>query len=74
MADPDLMWTVLALASTLAGNLTIIGSVANVIVLESAGERVRVGFWKFFAYGAPVTVVTLAVALGILLLQRGAYP
>jgi Na+/H+ antiporter NhaD/arsenite permease-like protein len=75
MADPELMWTVLALASTLAGNLTVIGSVANVIVLESAGERVRIGFWRFLAYGAPVTAVTLAVSLAILLAQRGApYP
>ncbi|HET7755429.1 MAG TPA: SLC13 family permease [Anaeromyxobacteraceae bacterium] len=74
MADPQLMWTVLALASTLAGNLTVIGSVANVIVLESAGERVRVGFWRFLAYGAPVTVATLAISLGLLLLLRGGIP
>jgi Na+/H+ antiporter NhaD/arsenite permease-like protein len=72
MADPELMWTVVALASTLAGNLTIIGSVANLIVLESAGDRLRIGFWRFFAYGAPVTLATLAISLAILLLRRGA--
>ena len=34
--DPELMWKVLALSTTFAGNLTIIGSVANMIVIESA--------------------------------------
>jgi Na+/H+ antiporter NhaD/arsenite permease-like protein len=64
---PELMWLATALSSTLAGNLTIVGSVANVIVLELAGERGRIGFWRFFAYGAPVTAATLAVATAALL-------
>jgi Na+/H+ antiporter NhaD/arsenite permease-like protein len=37
-ANPELMWKVMALATTFAGNLTIIGSVANIIVVESAGR------------------------------------
>ena len=44
-AQPDLMWKVMALATTLAGNLTILGSVANIIVVESARSHVEVGFW-----------------------------
>jgi len=44
-ADPALMWKVLALATTFAGNLTIIGSVANMIVVESAREYLEIGFW-----------------------------
>jgi len=69
-ADPDLMWLATALSSTLAGNLTIVGSVANIIVLELAGERGRIGFWRFLAYGLPVTALTLVVSLALLLGER----
>lgn len=41
------MWKVLALATTFAGNLTIVGSAANMIVVESAHEHVEVGFWDY---------------------------
>jgi len=69
LADPTLAWLVTALVTTLAGNLTVVGSVANLIVLELARSRVRVGFWQFFAYGSVVTAVTLAAGLGLLLAQ-----
>src|SRR6185437_1353638 len=42
--DPRTGWMVLAMASTLAGNLTITGSVANLIVVERARDEVRVSF------------------------------
>jgi Na+/H+ antiporter NhaD/arsenite permease-like protein len=67
LAEPDLLWLATALAATLAGNLTIIGSIANVIVLELAGSRGRIGFWRFFRIGALVTATSLTVALAILL-------
>jgi Na+/H+ antiporter NhaD/arsenite permease-like protein len=67
MAEPRLLWLATALASTLAGNLTVLGSVANVIVLELAGSRARIGFWRFLAIGASVTAATLAASLAILL-------
>jgi Na+/H+ antiporter NhaD/arsenite permease-like protein len=70
LAEPRFMWLVTALASTLAGNLTIVGSVANVIVIELAGSRARIGFWRFLAIGAVVTSTTLAVGLAILLAER----
>lgn len=70
MADPELVWLATALAATLAGNLTVVGSVANLIVLELAGARGRVGFWRFLRYGAVVTAATLLAGLGLLLLQR----
>ncbi|MGH9607717.1 MAG: anion transporter [Terracidiphilus sp.] len=54
-------WLVLAMASTLAGNLTITGSVANLIVVERAKDEVHVGFWDYSRVGIPVTVVTLTV-------------
>lgn len=70
MAVPSLLWLATAIASTLAGNLTVVGSVANLIVLELAGERGRIGFWRFLRYGSVVTAVTLAISLGILLVER----
>jgi Na+/H+ antiporter NhaD/arsenite permease-like protein len=57
-------WLLLAMASTLAGNLTITGSVANLIVVEQAREWTPIGFWDYFKVGAPVTVLTLAVGWG----------
>lgn len=55
-------WLALAMASTLAGNLTITGSVANIIVVEGArAEGVQVGFREYFCLGAPVTVATLVL-------------
>ena len=56
-------WLVLALTATFAGNLTMLGSVANVIVFETARERCAIGFWRFLAIGTPITVVTTAVGL-----------
>ncbi|HEU5070521.1 MAG TPA: anion transporter [Verrucomicrobiae bacterium] len=67
-AEPELMWKVMALATTLAGNLTILGSVANIIVVESSREHVEMGFWDYAKLGLPVTALTLAAGMGILLL------
>src|SRR5439155_563345 len=66
-AEPRRAWLVLAMASTLAGNLTILGSVANLIVVETArAARVEVGFVEYSRVGVPLTLVTLL--LGWLLL------
>jgi Na+/H+ antiporter NhaD/arsenite permease-like protein len=70
LADPELGWLATALAATLAGNLTVVGSVANLIVLEIAGARARIGFWGFFRIGAAVTAATLLVGGAILLAER----
>lgn len=59
--NPATAWMVLAMASTLAGNLTITGSVANIIVVETARPDVEIGFWDYFRAGAPVTLATLLV-------------
>lgn len=66
-ANPELMWKVMALATTFAGNLTILGSVANIIVVESARGHVEVGFWDYAKYGIPVTLLTTALGMVILL-------
>jgi len=59
-ADPHTGWLVLAMASTLAGNLTITGSVANIIVVERARDVAPIGFGDYFAVGLPITIATLA--------------
>ena len=59
--DPHTGWLVLAMASTLAGNLTITGSVANLIVVERAKDEVHIGFWDYSRVGIPVTLGTLVV-------------
>jgi len=66
LADPKHAWLTLAMSSTLAGNLTVLGSVANLIVIQRARHQVRIGFWEYARVGAPLTVVT--IALGVLLL------
>jgi len=67
-AHPELMWKVLALATTFGGNLTIVGSVANIIVIESARRHVEFSFWDYARYGIPVTILTTVVGMCILLL------
>lgn len=55
-------WLALAMASTLAGNFTLIGSVANLIVAEIAKEGgVTISFWEYFKVGAPLTVITILI-------------
>jgi Na+/H+ antiporter NhaD/arsenite permease-like protein len=68
--DPVLMWKVLALATTFAGNLTIVGSVANMIVVESARDHIQVGFWDYARFGIPITILTTAAGVAVLLVLR----
>lgn len=72
MPDPTWGYVLLAVSSTLAGNLTLFGSVANIIVMESAGPRGEIGFWRFLRFGAVITVVNLALAMAILWAEREA--
>jgi Na+/H+ antiporter NhaD/arsenite permease-like protein len=61
-AEPRRAWLVLAMASTLAGNLTIVGSVANLIVVEAArAARIDIGFVEYSKVGVPVTLATLVL-------------
>ena len=70
LADPHLSWLSLALVSTLAGNLTPVASVANLIVLELAGNKGKIPFLRFLWLGALCTVLPLALSLAVLLLER----
>lgn len=63
MADPERAWLTLAMSATLAGNLTLLGSVANLIVVQKARREVRIGFWEYFKVGAPLTVLTIGAGV-----------
>ncbi|WP_438037947.1 SLC13 family permease [Sorangium sp. So ce128] len=68
--DPHLAWITTALVSTLAGNLTLLGSVANIIVVETVGAEREIGFRAYARVGVPVTLASTAAALAWLLLVR----
>ena len=71
MADARIGWLTLASASTLAGNLTLLGSVANLIVAETAAHyRVDLSFWKYTKPGFIITLLTLAINTAWLYLIR----
>jgi Na+/H+ antiporter NhaD/arsenite permease-like protein len=59
--NPQQGWLMLSMASTLAGNLTITGSVANIIVVERSRPEVRITFGEYLRAGVPVTLVTLVL-------------
>ena len=67
----DLLWRVVAMSSTFAGNLLLIGSMANLIVAEKAEARgVRIGFGEYARVGVPVTLLTLAWGIVVLVVTR----
>ena len=65
----ELMWRMVAMSSTFAGNLLLIGSVANLIVAERAESRgIRIGFGEYARVGVPVTLLTVVWGTAVLLL------
>lgn len=64
-------WLALAMSSTLAGNLTVPGSVANLIVIEKARrEGTVISFWEYCKAGVPVTLLTLTLGIAWLVFVR----
>jgi Na+/H+ antiporter NhaD/arsenite permease-like protein len=61
--NPHTGWLVLAMASTLAGNLTITGSVANIIVVERSKDIAPISFREYFQVGLPITLATLLLGM-----------
>jgi Na+/H+ antiporter NhaD/arsenite permease-like protein len=69
-ARTEALWWALALGADFGGNLTLIGASANVVVAgmsERAGQKIS--FVKFMLYGIPVTLVSLIIATGYVLLR-----
>ena len=68
----EFVWLVIALSSTFAGNLTLLGSMANLIVAERAAARgVSLRFGDYLRVGVPVTLLTLLWGVSALVLLRG---
>jgi Na+/H+ antiporter NhaD/arsenite permease-like protein len=62
--NPHTAWLTLAMATTLAGNLTLLGSVANLIVAEIAGHRgVKLSFTEYLKAGTPIAILTLLLGI-----------
>lgn len=60
LANPDQAWLILGMATTFAGNLTLIGSVANLIVAESAKKHfIKLSFVEYLKSGIIITVISL---------------
>jgi Na+/H+ antiporter NhaD/arsenite permease-like protein len=56
-------WLALAMSSTLAGNLTLLGSIANLIVVERARKTVKISFVEYLKAGVPLTLLTITVGV-----------
>lgn len=64
LTDPNQAWLTLAMATTLAGNLTLLGSVANLIVAEVArGKGVHLSFMEYLKAGLPIAILTLLLGV-----------
>lgn len=69
MPQKELGWLALAMSSTLAGNLTVLGSVANLIVVENARRAgTELGFVEYLKVGVPLTIATTLVGVAWLAL------
>lgn len=60
-------WLILAWVSTVAGNLSLLGSAANLIVCEQARRAQPSGynlsFWTHLKFGVPSTIIVIAIGL-----------
>jgi Na+/H+ antiporter NhaD/arsenite permease-like protein len=70
LPDPQSAWLTLAMASTLAGNLTLPGSLATVIVAERAKGSASISFLDFLKVGAPSALISLAIGASWLAFVR----
>jgi Na+/H+ antiporter NhaD/arsenite permease-like protein len=66
LTDPQHAWLTLAMSSTLAGNLTVLGSIANLIVIERSRRTIKISFLEYLKVGIPLTLLTLWIGVLIL--------
>lgn len=71
LPHPTAAWELLAMASTFAGNLTLLGSVANIIVAEAARDEGGIGFGEHLRIGAPLALATTALGTAWIVLVVG---
>jgi Na+/H+ antiporter NhaD/arsenite permease-like protein len=67
LGPPGLAWPALGFISSVAGNLTLVGSVANLIVAEAAAPEQEIGFWDYLRVGLPATALSLLVGIPALM-------
>lgn len=65
LSNPQLSWLLLSYVSTVAGNLTLVGSVANLIVVSRSKSWYSLSFWEYFRFGFPSTIVICVVGIVI---------
>ncbi|MBK9753630.1 MAG: anion transporter [Nannocystis sp.] len=65
-ADPRMAWVLLALVTTVAGNFTLLGSVANLIVAEQAAPQHELGFFEYLRFGVVSTLLVLPAVVAVL--------
>ncbi len=64
LADPQRGWLVLAMSSTPADNLIILGSIANLIVVQRVHrEGVEITFWEYVKTGSILTIATIVIGV-----------
>jgi Na+/H+ antiporter NhaD/arsenite permease-like protein len=70
--NPQMAWLTMAMATTFAGNLTLLGSVANLIVAESAKKGgVKLTFSEYLKAGIPITILTTIFGVLFLIFEGG---
>jgi Na+/H+ antiporter NhaD/arsenite permease-like protein len=64
LQDHNRAWLIIAMASTLAGNFTVLGSIANLIVIQRASASgVAISFWDHFRVGGLLTLITITLGI-----------
>lgn len=72
LASAQFVWLVMAMSATFAGNLTLIGSMANLIVAERAQARgAPIGFLDYLKVGVPVTLLTMLWGVLVIVFSGG---
>jgi Na+/H+ antiporter NhaD/arsenite permease-like protein len=68
LGSSDFGWVLLAYVSTVAGNFTLIGSVANIIVAETARGEYSLGFLEYLRFGLPSTILVTTVGVAVIII------
>ena len=69
MGSTKLGWVLLAYATTVAGNFTLLGSVANITVAEKARDHYNLGFFEYLRLGMISTVLVLLAGVSLIYLE-----
>jgi Na+/H+ antiporter NhaD/arsenite permease-like protein len=66
LGNSEMGWVLLAYITTVPGNLTLLGSVANIIVAERARDQYALGFLEYLRFGFPSTLIVLGVGVALI--------